>query len=124
MNEKVIPEDILKEYVRKGGVFGMFRGSDYVPEMDDARLTSQLERIHNLMQDGKWRTLGEIREATGDPEASISAQLRHLRKKRFGSHIIEKRSRGERSKGLFEYRLGKQNYPGEQIEAKNKHEVE
>jgi len=31
--------------------------------------------------------------------------LRHLRKDRFGSHVVEKQPRGDRSHGLFEYRL-------------------
>ncbi len=82
-----------------------FNGPDYDPEQDDIRLTGQIERIFNLMQDGRWRTLGEIADATGDPPASVSAQLRHLRKDRFGAHTVEKRHRGERSDGLWEYRL-------------------
>lgn len=57
------------------------------------------------MIDGKFRTLSEIARETGDPEASISAQLRHLKKPRFGSYIIEKQRRGDRNQGLFEYRL-------------------
>ena len=57
------------------------------------------------MIDGLWRTLKEVADNTGDPEASVSAQLRHLRKKRFGSFVLEKRPRGNRSNGLFEYRL-------------------
>src|SRR5262245_8748867 len=82
-----------------------FNGSDYDPEKDDARLRRQIYRIFALMRDGVWRTLTEIEIATGDPQASISAQLRHLRKKRFGSHTINKRPRGDRSAGLFEYQL-------------------
>lgn len=82
-----------------------FNGPDYEPEFDQARLTGQIERIYNLMIDGRWRTLQEIEQATRDPQSSISAQLRHLRKKRFGSHIIEKRRRGDRTNGLFEYKL-------------------
>ena len=82
-----------------------FNGSDYEPGYDDNRLRGQIARIYKLMQDRRWRTLSEIEEATNDPQASISAQLRHLRKKRFGSHLINKRSRGEREQGLFEYQL-------------------
>lgn len=84
---------------------GRFAGDDYDPKHDDARLTGQIERVFELMKDGRWRTLQEIEAATGDPQASISAQLRHLRKGRFGGHRVEKRSRGERGRGLFEYRL-------------------
>lgn len=54
------------------------------------------------MKDGEWRTLPAIANATQDPPASISAQLRHLRKKRFGSHAVQKNYLGN---GLYEYRL-------------------
>jgi len=82
-----------------------FNGSDYNPEFDKERLTGQIKRIYNLMGDGCWRTLGEIEIATGDPQSSISAQLRHLRKKRFGFNTINKRRRGVESSGLWEYQL-------------------
>ena len=82
-----------------------FNGSDYVPKFDDCRLRGQIGRVYSVMKDGGWRTLGEIEQATKDPQASISAQLRHLRKARFGGHIVEKRPRGNRLDGLFEYRL-------------------
>ncbi len=82
-----------------------FNGSDYVSEIDKPRLSRQHERIRDLMLDGSWRSLAEIASSTGDPAASISAQLRHLRKKRFGGWIIEKRSRADRARGLFEYRM-------------------
>ena len=82
-----------------------FDGSDYDYEVDQARLTGQCLRIFNLMKDGVWRTLDGIHKKTQDPHASISAQLRHLRKRKFGSHDVLKRSRGERNNGLFEYCL-------------------
>jgi len=79
-----------------------FNGADYVPDRDDPRLSKQIYRVWNAMYDEKWKTLWEISLLTGDPEASISAQLRHLRKKRFGSHTVERRHIGN---GLYEYRL-------------------
>lgn len=82
-----------------------FNGSDYCPALDDRRLRGQIKRIYYLMKDGRFRTLGEIGRLTGDPQASISAQLRHLRKKRFGENQVNKRPRGERENGLFEYQL-------------------
>lgn len=82
-----------------------FDGSDYQPALDDERLSGQILRVFGCMKDERWRTLAEIADATGDPPASISAQLRHLRKERFGSHTVNKRSRGERERGLFEYQL-------------------
>lgn len=82
-----------------------FNGPVYNPAVDNKRLTGQLLRVYGCMKDARWRTLDEIAAATGDPHASISAQLRHLRKERFGSHTVNKRARGEREHGLFEYQL-------------------
>lgn len=66
------------------------------------RLMAQQIRILDLMRDGAWRTLQEIADVTGDPTPSISAQLRHLRKRKFGSHVVEKRHVGN---GLYQYRI-------------------
>lgn len=82
-----------------------FDGPSYSQEHDDVRLVGQILRVFTLMKDGSWRTLDEISRATGDPHASVSAQLRHLRKKRFGGHSVDKRARGDRANGLYEYRL-------------------
>lgn len=79
-----------------------FDGADYDHDRDSARLTGQILRVFDLMKDQQWRTLREIAAATGDPESSISAQLRHLRKERFGSHTVEREHVGG---GLFRYRL-------------------
>ncbi|MCA9361783.1 hypothetical protein KC906_00260 [Candidatus Kaiserbacteria bacterium] len=79
-----------------------FDGSNYVPARDDRRLTGQIRRIYAAMSDGVWRTLEQIHEITGDPQPSISAQLRHLRKERFGGHEVLKRHEGG---GLYHYRL-------------------
>ena len=84
-----------------------FDGPCYDPTLDQARLTTQLDRIRDLMLDGVWRTLGEIEQVTGYPQASISAQVRHLRKSRFGSHLVEKRRRGPGRHGLWEIRVSK-----------------
>lgn len=79
-----------------------FNGADYVPERDDVRLIPQHERIKALMADGHWRTLAAIAAATNAPESSVSAQLRHLRKRAFGSHTIERMHLGG---GLYQYRM-------------------
>ncbi|PKN36714.1 MAG: hypothetical protein CVU62_13350 [Deltaproteobacteria bacterium HGW-Deltaproteobacteria-2] len=71
---------------------------------DFDRLQGQTRDIYNLMSDGVYRTLAEIEKVTGYPEASISAQLRHLRKLRFGGHTVKKQRRFE-DKGLWEYQL-------------------
>jgi hypothetical protein len=79
-----------------------FAGADYDHERDHARLTGQILRVFELMRDGMWRTLAEIEAATGDPQASVSAQLRHLRKRRWGSHTVNRRHVGD---GLYLYQL-------------------
>jgi hypothetical protein len=79
-----------------------FDGSDYNPMLDDVRLTGQLLRIWDVMKSGCWLSLSQIALSTGDPEASVSAQLRHLRKPRFGGHAVEKKNNGN---GYFLYRV-------------------
>lgn len=68
-----------------------FEGSDYDAKKDKARLTGQILRVWNCMKDGHPRTLQQIKAVTGDPESSISAQLRHLRKDKWGGHEVEKK---------------------------------
>lgn len=82
-----------------------FDGSCYQANDDSKRLTGQIFRVYSLMIDGKFRTLDEIHHKTGDPHASISAQLRNLRKDRFGANVINKQPRGDRGNGLWEYQL-------------------
>lgn len=79
-----------------------FNGPDYDPNRDKRRLTGQIKRVFDCMSDGNWRTLDQINKETGDPHASISAQLRHLRKPRFGAHTVE---REHIKNGLYKYRL-------------------
>ena len=79
-----------------------FDGPDYEPARDRARLTGQILRVYECLRGGEWWTLRGLAEVTGDPEASVSAQLRHLRKKRFGSHNIE---REHIERGLNRYRM-------------------
>jgi hypothetical protein len=89
---------------------GLFGGLDhdgdtYDPELDRARLNAQTRRVYDLMADAAWRTLAEIAAATGDPEASVSARLRDLRKAKFGGYAVERRRRGDGRSGVWEYRL-------------------
>lgn len=79
-----------------------FDGAGYDPGRDNARLDGQLGRVFNLMKDEAWRTLRAVALATGDPESSVSAQMRHLRKEKFGSHTVNRR---HVQNGLFEYQL-------------------
>lgn len=82
-----------------------FNGPEYIPQIDNKRLTKQHDEIRDLMLDEEWRTLEEIHKSTGFPQSSISAQLRHLRKPRFGSFVVERRARKDRARGLYEYRV-------------------
>lgn len=82
-----------------------FDGPEYEPEHDRVRLTGQALRVRDAMKDGGWRTVEEISALTGDPEPSVSAQLRHLRKERFGSHVVNIRYRGARANALYEYQV-------------------
>lgn len=79
-----------------------FDGDVYQHAIDFSRLKGQILRVYQLMRDGRWRTLDEIARATGDPVASVSAQLRHLRRDKFGGHVVNRRSRAG---ALFEYQL-------------------
>ena len=82
-----------------------FDGAAYEHELDQKRLSRQYDIIYNLMKDEKWRTLRRIYVITGFPESSISAQLRHMRKPRFGSHTVNRRRNLSAGAGVFEYQL-------------------
>lgn len=62
---------------------------------------------------GSWLTLRELSQLTQYGEASISAQLRHLRKPKYGSYVVEKRVRRDlvvrdvERGAIWEYRLAK-----------------
>ena len=90
---------------RLGATEIRFDGAAFEAKHDQARLTGQILRVFEVMKSGRWLTLQELADLTGDPHASCSAQLRNLRKSRFGAHQVEKRARGNREAGLFEYRL-------------------
>ncbi len=77
-------------------------GTTYSHPRDGQRPASQQKRVIALMLDSKWRSLREIREETGYPEASISARLRDARKPRFGGYKVERRYV---ERGLWVYRL-------------------
>ena len=80
-----------------------FDGETYDRERDHARLGKQLTLVRDLMLDGRWRSLTDIRWRSGvASEASISARLRDLRKRKFGGFTVERRYAGD---GLWEYRL-------------------
>jgi len=82
-----------------------FAGATYDAKYDCARLTGQMERVFNAMKDGRFYALREVADIANAPESSVSAQIRNLKKKAFGGHGVEKRPRGDRQNGLWEYRL-------------------
>ncbi len=53
-----------------------FPGKTFNAALDAKRLQSQAGVIFSLMRDGQWYSLKAIENATGFPQASISARLR------------------------------------------------
>ena len=78
-------------------------GATYDRALDKKRLNAQTRRVYDLMRDGEWRTLRALSARTGDPEASVSARLRDLRKAKFGGFTVDRRRAADG--GTFEYRL-------------------
>ena len=111
MVRRSIPFD-PDSHPKSGGGLPLFdqtriSGSDYSPEIDRPRLIGQIQRVYEAMSDGQWRTLREISDKTGDGEASISAQLRNLRKPPHRL-TIDKQRRGDPKSGLWEYRINEE----------------
>jgi hypothetical protein len=80
-----------------------FDGATYDHNRDSKRLSGLMLRVHDLMVDGKWRTLRTIcNEINANSEASVSARLRDLRKPRFGQYTVE---REYLEQGLWRYRV-------------------
>lgn len=72
-----------------------FGGTTYSEALDGQRLRGQLAVVKALLcRDlGRYWSLREIANATGFPEASISARIRDLRKRRFGAFQVVSRRR-------------------------------
>lgn len=81
-----------------------FDGETYNPEVDQGRLGRQLKAVYDILFDGEPHTLAEISQRTGEPEASISARIRDLRKERFGAHEVNAQRVSE-EQGTWVYRL-------------------
>lgn len=88
-----------------------FDGQTIVPALDNKRLTGQWKAVFELISDGKWRTLVEIKQemwfryGIAASEAGVSARTRDLRKERYGGHTVNRRRRGAAERGLHEYQL-------------------
>jgi DNA-binding CsgD family transcriptional regulator len=101
----------------------MAEAHNYVLAMIGARARTQTEVIRDVMlsaaecarsregASGGWLTLGEIAELTAFSEASVSAQLRNLRKPKYGGYVVEKRRRRCLGGAQWEYRMsGRQEF--------------
>ena len=81
-------------------------GATYVPSLDRDRLGEQFLRVWDCMSDGLWRSLREISNITGDPEASVSARLRDVRKEWGEDAMQSRRVPGiDGRRGHWQYRL-------------------
>src|ERR1700722_16927130 len=91
-----------------------FGGAAYEPKLDRARLSLQIERVRLYLLPGEWKTLHEMKAALEAmyapahfPEASLSAQLRNLRKEPYRLRIARRRRDGAHGAGagIWEYAL-------------------
>lgn len=82
-----------------------FPGPKFESEHDEIRLKGLKAAVHDLMKDGRKRTLGEIRSIIGKgSETGISAMLRSFRKI-YGKKALVLTRRGEPKDGLWDYQL-------------------
>jgi hypothetical protein len=79
-----------------------FDGATYERWRDHVRLGRQAFAVWAVLSDGNWHTLRELSQRTGHPEASVSARIRDLRKRKFGGNEVERENLG---KGTWRYRL-------------------
>lgn len=77
----------------------LIEGATYQPSRDFDRLSKQARRVAEVMANGGWVTLSSLSRDTGDPEASVSARIRDIRKAGF---TVE---REYVRRGLWQYRL-------------------
>ena len=83
-----------------------FDGETYDRALDHKRLTGQLGKVYDALSDHCWYTLAQLARKTRAPEASVSARLRDLRKKKFGGfNVVSIRLS---SNGLWWYRLARE----------------
>lgn len=79
-----------------------FDGETYQPELDFARLSSQLQKVRWLLlhpRGMRW-TLEQLASLTGGSEAGVSARVRDLRKQKHGSFDVQHE---RRDSGLWVY---------------------
>ena len=85
-----------------------FDGDTYDRGRDKPALKAQLDVVREVMEDGNWHSLGEIRTKTEHEtgkhatEQSICARIKDLRNDKFGGYNIEHRCRTGRA---WQYRM-------------------
>lgn len=79
-----------------------FDGVTYDPDQDHQRLKGQLWKVFELLSDGQWHTLAEMKNYAGGSEAGCSARIRDLKKEQYGGRVVEKQ---RVAGGLWEYRM-------------------
>lgn len=85
-----------------------FDGQTFEDKLDGPRLTAQLDRVREYMLAifPAWKSKYEISLALEQlygekfPTQSIGARLRDLRKRKFGTYIVDKK---RRTNGTWEY---------------------
>jgi hypothetical protein len=75
----------------------MSRNGSRTARLKRTRVPNQRELLRDVLlsatQCESWLTLHELAQLTQYAEASISAQLRHLRKAKYGRYVVDKRLR-------------------------------
>jgi transcriptional antiterminator len=79
-----------------------FDGDDYDSDRDKERLTKQRDKIRMYMEGRNYLTVKEVAEVLNYPENSVSAQMRNLRKEKFGGRIVHREYFGN---GLYKFKL-------------------
>lgn len=79
---------------------GKFLGATFDSARDEERLSKQLKAVHDVMKDGQHRSLRQMADAAGCPEASASARFRDLKRLGFP---MQKKNEG---RGTWIYWMG------------------
>ena len=79
-------------------------GPAVLTHADFVRMGKQRAAVLAYMAAGAWWTLAALSDATGYPEASVSARLRDFRKPKHGAHTVERKREGP-GRGTWVYRV-------------------
>jgi DNA-binding Lrp family transcriptional regulator len=79
-----------------------FDGEDMDQERDGERLNRQMNIIRERMENAGWLSVQQLSNELGFPATSVSAQIRNLRKDKFGGRYVERRYQGN---GLYQFKL-------------------